>query len=83
MTQDEAIKRTSEFLQKIFHDEKDSLEQLRKMEEKKDVGFFIAALEQLRLSCVGLKQIITNQITKEQIAKITNYHYFYDKGTGR
>ena len=50
MTQEEAIKRTSEFLQKIFHDDKDSL-------------------EQLRLSCVGLKQIISNQITKEQIAK--------------
>ncbi len=69
MTQDEAIKRTSTFLQKIFHDDKDSLEQIRKMEGEKDVGFFIDALEQLRLSCEGLKQIISNQITKEQIAK--------------
>lgn len=69
MTQEEAIKRTSELLQKICHDDKDSLEQIRKMEVEKDVGFFIAALEQLRLSCVGLKQIISNQITKEQIAK--------------
>lgn len=64
MTQEEAIKRTSEFLQKIFHDDKDSLEQIRKMEREKNVGFFIAALEQLRLSCVGLKQIISNQITR-------------------
>lgn len=69
MTQDEAIKRTSIFLQKIFHDDEDSLEQIRKLEEKKDVVFFINALEQLRLSCVGLKQIISNQITKKQIAK--------------
>lgn len=69
MTQDEAIKRASTFLQKIFHDDKDSLEQIRKMERKKDVGFFIAVLEQIRLSCVGLKQIISNQITKEQIEK--------------
>lgn len=69
MTQDEAIKRTSEFLQKTVHDDKDSVELIRKMEREKDVGFFIAALEQLRLSCVGLKQIISNQITKEQIAK--------------
>lgn len=79
MTQDEAIKRASTFLQKIFHDEKDSLEQIRKMEGEKDIVFFIDALEQIRLSCEGLKQIISNQITKEQIAKNNDLlRFIYD-----
>lgn len=69
MTQDEAIKRASIFLQKIFHDDEDSLVRIQKNEEKKDVVFFIATLDQIRLSCEGLKQIISNQITKEQIEK--------------
>lgn len=61
MTQDEAIKRASAFLQKILHDDEDALAIIRREEERKQADFFIMALEQIRLSCVGLKQIIENQ----------------------
>lgn len=61
MTQEEAIKRASTFLQKIFHDDKDALALIREREKRKDADAFIAALDQIRLSCEGLKQIISNQ----------------------
>lgn len=61
MTQDEAIKRASIFLQKILHDDEDAIAFIREREKEKDVEGFIAALDQIRLSCEGLKQIISNQ----------------------
>ena len=61
MKKDEAIKRTSIFLQKVFHDDEDALGLVRVYENKKDADFFIVALEQLISSCEWLKQSIDSQ----------------------
>lgn len=61
MTQEEAIKRASVFLQKILHDDEDSIALIREREKKMDADAFIAALDQIILSCEGLKQIISGK----------------------
>ena len=61
MGQDEAIKRTSLFLQKIFHDDEEALSLIRVAEKNKDIDFFTSALDQIEKVCDVLKQGLWNK----------------------
>lgn len=61
MTQDDAIRKTSMFLQKIFHDDKDSLAIIRVAEKEHDIYNLTSALDQLERTCKELKQGLWNK----------------------
>lgn len=61
MTQDEAIKRTSRLLQRIFHDYEEGIAVIRVAEKERDIDNLTSALDQLIMTCNELKQGLWNK----------------------